>query len=45
MNASIPEHGDININKSIQDKELFNLNKKDVLKDFSEFENYVYSLT
>lgn len=45
MNASIPENGDININKSIQDKELFNQNKKDVLKDFSEFENHVYSLT
>lgn len=44
MNVSIPENGDININKSIQDKELFNNNKKDVLKDFSEFENYVYSL-
>ena len=44
MNASIPENGDININKSIQDKSLFNANKKDVLKDFSEFENYVYNL-
>lgn len=45
MNASIPENGDININKSIQDKDLFSKNKKDILKDFSEFENYVYSLT
>lgn len=44
MNASIPENGDININKSIQDKALFSANKKDVLKDFSEFENYVYNL-
>lgn len=45
MNASIPENGDININKSIQNKELFTKHKKDVLDDFTEFETYVYSLS
>ena len=45
MNASIPDHGDININKSIQNKELFSKHKQAVLDDFAEFETYVYSLS
>lgn len=45
MNASIPDHGDININKSIQNKELFSKHKQTVLDDFAEFETYVYSLS
>ena len=42
MNATIPENGDLNINKSIQNRELFDSNKDDVLADFAEFESYVY---
>lgn len=30
--------------KSIQDGEAFKVNKESVLKDFTEFETYVYSL-
>lgn len=44
MNASIPEEGNLSINKSIQDKQLFETNKESVLADFSEFETYVYGL-
>ena len=44
MNASVSENGNVNINKSIQDITLFNENKKAVLADFTEFENYVYGL-
>ena len=32
------------ITKSIQDGEAFKANKESVLKDFAEFETYVYSL-
>lgn len=44
MNASIPVGGAPNIGKAIQNVELFNVNKEEVLKDFAAFDNYVYSL-
>lgn len=44
MNATIPVGGAPNIGHSIQDVNLFNTNKEEVLKDFAAFDNYVYSL-
>lgn len=44
MNASIPVGGAPNIGKAIQNVELFNTNKEEILKDFAAFDNYVYSL-
>lgn len=44
MNATIPVSGTPNMGKSIQDVELFNSNKAEILKDFAAFDNYVYSL-
>lgn len=43
MNANISDSGNVNINKTIQDKELFEANKTSVLQDFSDFETLVYS--
>lgn len=43
-NASVSKDGDVSINKSIQDSELFKANKQSVLADFTEFETYVYGL-
>lgn len=42
MNATIDKTRSTNINKSIQNIELFNANKTDVLSDFAEFEAFVY---
>ena len=42
MNATIPQSGNVNINKTIQDKQLFEENKEEVLNDFAEFEKIVY---
>lgn len=42
--ASVGQNGDVSINKSIEDAELFQANKESVLKDFTEFETYVYEL-
>lgn len=44
MNASIPVGGAPNISRAIQNVELFNANKEEILKDFAAFDNYVYSL-
>lgn len=44
MNASIPVGGAPNINRAIQNVELFSTNKEEVLKDFAAFDTYVYSL-
>ena len=44
MNASIPEDGEINVNKSILDKNLFKENRESVYADFEQFENIVYNL-
>ena len=44
LNASVSKDGNVNINKSIQDSEAFKTNKEAVLKDFTEFETYVYGI-
>lgn len=44
MNASIPVGGTPNIGRAIQNVDLFNANKEEVLKDFAAFDEYVYSL-
>lgn len=44
LNASVSKDGNVNINKSIQDGEAFKTNKEAVLKDFTEFETYVYGI-
>ena len=33
---------DINISKTISNRDVFETNKEEVQKDFAEFENYVY---
>ena len=33
---------DINISKTISNREVFETNKEEVQKDFADFENYVY---
>lgn len=45
MNANIPDKGDFSINKSIQDRDLFDKYNTDVFKDFNEFEKNVYELS
>lgn len=45
MNASIPKEGDFSINKSIQERDLFDTYSGDVIADFAEFERYVYELS
>lgn len=37
-------NGNINITKTISNKEMFNTYKDEVQKDFSDFEAYVYNL-
>lgn len=44
MNASIPVGGAPNISRAIQNVDLFNANKEEVLKDFAAFDAYVYDL-
>ena len=44
LNASVSKDGNVNINKTIQDKEVFKENKEAVLKDFTEFETFVYGI-
>lgn len=43
MNATINSTGDVNINQSIRDKELYIANQKEVDADFAEFKNIVMS--
>ena len=45
MYASISEDGNININKTITNKEVYNSHKEEVQKDLRDFENFVYSET
>ena len=45
MYASISEDGNININKTITNKEVYNHHKEEVQKDLRDFENFVYSET
>lgn len=42
MSATIDTDGRFSINRTIQDKEAFELYKDDVLEDFAAFDNYVY---
>ena len=44
MNASIPVGGAPNISRAIQNVELFNANKEEILKDFAAFDEYIYNL-
>ena len=44
LNASVSKDGNVNINKTVQDKEVFKENKEAVLKDFTEFETFVYGI-
>lgn len=44
MNATVPIGGTPNIGRAIQNVDLFNTNKEEVLKDFAAFDTYVYSL-
>lgn len=44
MNASINVDGAFNSNRSIQNKEIFEAHKEEVLEDFNAFDNYVYCL-
>lgn len=44
MNATINVDGAFNSNHSIQNKDMFEANKEEVLADFSAFDNYVYEL-
>ena len=45
MYASISDDGNININKTITNKEVYNRHKEEVQKDLRDFENFVYSET
>ncbi len=45
MNANIPDKGDFSINKSIQDRELFDKYSSEIFKDFNDFEKHVYELS
>lgn len=45
MNANIPKNGDFNINKSIQERDLFDTYADDIIADFNEFEKHVYELS
>lgn len=45
MYATISEDGNININKAITNKEVYNRHKEEVQKDLRDFENFVYSET
>ena len=42
MYATINEDGNININKTITNQELYVANKEEVRKDMSDFEDLVY---
>lgn len=44
MNASVNIDGQTNISRNIQNKEIFDQNKDEVIKDFLAFDDYVYSL-
>lgn len=43
MQANIPANGNMTSSRTIQNKEAFDRNKKDVLLDFQAFDDYVYS--
>lgn len=45
MNASINVNGAFNSNHSIQNRDVFESHKKEVLEDFAAFDDYVYRLS
>lgn len=42
MSATINAGGEFNSNHSIQNKDMFEMHKEEVLKDFDDFDNCVY---
>ncbi len=44
MNAAINVNGAFTSNRSIQNKEMFEEHKEEVIEDFSSFDDYVYRL-
>lgn len=44
MSANVPIDGKVSVNRQIQDKEAFEKNKEEIMKDFIAFDEYVYSL-
>lgn len=44
MNATINVNGTFNSTHSIQNKEVFEENKEEVLSDFAVFDDYVYQI-
>ena len=44
MSASIHEDGNVNINKTIVNRDLYDANKEDVRADMEAFEELVYSM-
>lgn len=44
MNANIPKLGQPTQGRTIQNKEVFEKYKSEVLKDFAAFDEYVYNL-
>ena len=44
MNATINVNGAFNSTHSIQNKEVFEANKEEVLADFASFDDYVYKV-
>ncbi len=43
MNATVPQEGSISINNTIQNQQLFQLHREEVLADIIDFENMVYA--
>ena len=43
MYATINEEGNVNINKTITNQDVYKKNKTEIQKDFDDFENLVYS--
>ncbi|RKI37284.1 hypothetical protein D7V86_24845 [bacterium D16-51] len=44
MTANIPKEGNMSSSRNIQDKEMFEIHKDEVLLDFKAFDEYVYGL-
>lgn len=44
MSANVPIDGKITISRNIQNKDAFEKNKDEVMKDFLAFDDYVYSI-
>lgn len=44
MSASIHEDGNVNINKTIVNRDLYDANKEDVRTDMDAFDEFVYGM-